>query len=432
MKWGTKKVLLGISMAVFIMLAGGGIYKQQSYNKRDKILETPLQALTMEEKIEDFEYLYKTIEENYPYLEVNKRMNGVDWLNNKERYLQQVKESRNDKEFAQVISDSLDDLHNGHTQLLSKEEVEWMREVYHNMKVEGYWQGINYDTVNKPLALRRYNIPLAEKEEQDEEIGQEVQEKIKQSRVIAKDALEGRVGYIHIPQMLNPWNAKADYEIIQAYLQNIKDYQALIIDIRGNGGGDTRYWSDFLLPQIIDKSYVSWEYTFYKDGVYLQRYMQANHMPKMYAKKVKDLDTASLPELPPEVSEDFTYYEKYCVEVKPAEDSIQFQGNIYLLVDHYVYSSAEGLAMFAKSSGLATLIGEKTGGDGIGSDPILAMLPKSGYVVRFTKEMGTSEEGVCNEEHKTIPDHEVEHPMRKDDLSIDTCIQKVLDVEGLE
>ena len=32
--------------------------------------------LTEEQKIEDFNYLYKTIEENYPFLETNKRLNN--------------------------------------------------------------------------------------------------------------------------------------------------------------------------------------------------------------------------------------------------------------------------------------------------------------------------------------------------------------------
>lgn len=39
--------------------------------------------LTEEQKIEDFNYLYKTIEENYPFLETNKRLNNVDWLSKK-------------------------------------------------------------------------------------------------------------------------------------------------------------------------------------------------------------------------------------------------------------------------------------------------------------------------------------------------------------
>lgn len=71
--------------------------------------------LTEKEKVEDFEYLYKTIEENYPFLEVNKRVNGVDWLGNKEEYLESIKSSNGDYQFIQTLDNILKDLNNDHT-----------------------------------------------------------------------------------------------------------------------------------------------------------------------------------------------------------------------------------------------------------------------------------------------------------------------------
>ncbi len=43
-------------------------------------------GLSKKEKVEEVEYLYKTIEENYPFLEVNERLTGIDWLSHKEEY----------------------------------------------------------------------------------------------------------------------------------------------------------------------------------------------------------------------------------------------------------------------------------------------------------------------------------------------------------
>jgi hypothetical protein len=54
-----------------------------------------------------------------------------------------------------------------------------------------------------------------------------------------------------------------------------------------------------------------------------------------------------------------------------------------------------------------TLVGETTGGDGIGDDPAICVLPNSGYIFRFTKEMGLTSDGTCNFEHKTEPDIKV-------------------------
>lgn len=39
-----------------------------------------IEDLTLKEKNEDFNYLFNFIEENYPYLEMNKRMTGIEWL----------------------------------------------------------------------------------------------------------------------------------------------------------------------------------------------------------------------------------------------------------------------------------------------------------------------------------------------------------------
>lgn len=78
-----------------------------------------------------------------------------------------------------------------------------------------------------------------------------------------------------------------------------------------------------------------------------------------------------------------------------------------MLVDGDVYSSAEAWAVFAKSTGWATLVGERTGGDGIGIDPLIASLPHSGYAFRLPAVMGLTSLGVINEERQTEPDMEV-------------------------
>lgn len=69
------------------------------------------------------------------------------------------------------------------------------------------------------------------------------------------------------------------------------------------------------------------------------------------------------------------------------------------------------LASFAKETKMATLVGERTGGDGIGSDPMLIDLPNSGYVLRFPKEIGITEKGSINELEKTQPDIVVSNPL---------------------
>lgn len=64
----------------------------------------------------------------------------------------------------------------------------------------------------------------------------------------------------------------SEKQAITDYLHGVKDSPVLILDIRDNKGGDTRYWTKFLLPQVIDKPYSLELLSFYKDGKHLQAY----------------------------------------------------------------------------------------------------------------------------------------------------------------
>lgn len=385
--------------------------------------------LTIEEKVEDFEYLFKTIEENYPFLEINKRVNGIDWLGKKDEYLNLVKSSQNNTQFLNSLSYILAQLNNGHTHMIkSTEDFERFRDSYSRLK--SGWQRMQMDVLNNSKALDRYKI-----EKKDNKEALEIDTKgevIQYTNSYVNDIVYDKVGYIAIPQMIAFYQMNNDKELIDGYLDKVKDYQALVIDIRGNGGGSSDYWSEYLIPKIIDKTYTSDSYNFWKDGDYIKKFIRKSWIwTDEDFGKVKNLDITALTNLPEEVKRDFKYYCKNTMSVEP-KDSINFKGNLYLLVDKYVYSSSEMLAAFAKQSGCATLIGERTGGDGIGSDPLLAMLPNSGYVFRFSKDMGVMEDGASNEEFKTEPDYIIEFPYKNNDFKKDKCIQKVLELEGIE
>ncbi|HII4499264.1 TPA: S41 family peptidase [Clostridium perfringens] len=393
-------------------------------NKVD--ISTPL---TEEQKIEDFNYLYKTIEENYPFLETNKRLNNVDWLSKNEEYLQRVKNTKSDIEFLMTLNSILSELNNGHTHMITNSsQFRDFREIYSMNK--GWQKKVQLPVLNNKKALARYNI---DKNEKVQVLNQEKNEKTEGIRnATTKDIVEGKIGYIYIPQMISYYNMGNDIELIDEYLNNIKEYQALIIDIRGNGGGDSYYWISYLVPKLIDKVYENTNYSFWKDGEIINNYLKKSKVKYSTGfGEVKDLDTTKLVNLPVEVKEDFKYYSKNTMEISPSEDSIKFKGNIYMLVDKLVYSSSEAFASFAKQTGFATLIGERTGGDGIGSDPLLHMLPNSGYIFRFSKDMGTTADGTSSEEFKTEPDYLIEYAGKTDNFENDYCIKKVLELENI-
>lgn len=410
---------LGIGLIAGIGVIGVNAYQRMQYATHTK---GPLEPLTNEQKIQDFEFLYKTVVENYPFLEVNKRTAGVDWVANKELYLERIQKAH----FESVLGAIIGDLNNRHTELLDEYDAEFFRNAYGENNEMGYWSGMYFDVLNHPKVLQRYGLE-AYKEEEIAEVNENHQQSSTNASV--KDVIEGKVASIHIPSlMISSTQFQEDQDLIKTYLNKVKDYQALVIDIRGNSGGDSSYWMYFLLPQIISTDDEVVHYSFLKDGDITKAYFKAKDAKPL---KVKNLDKLTLPNLPSEVREEFSYYTPIHLKVSPAEDSINFKGEIYLLVDESVYSSAEMLATFAKESALATLIGSKTAGDGIGSDPAFFMLPNSGYVIRMSKELGTTSDGTCNEEHKTTPDYIVEDTSRTENPLEDRCIQKVLELEGL-
>ncbi|MFL0251327.1 S41 family peptidase [Clostridium neuense] len=185
--------------------------------------------LTQEQKLKDFDYMYKILKDNYPYFEVNKRLNGVDWLANKNKYIAQIKATKSDEAYYETLKSILHQLNNGYT----------------------------------------------------------------------------------------------------------------------------LYWTNDIVSMLLNK-------------------------PVKY-----------------------TQY-------------IAFRGGSF--------------AVFSKSTGFATLVGEKTGGDGIAMDPILCALPNSGYVFRFPVDMGLTSDGTCNFEHKTEPDIKVSAKVGatfSDDEAIKTVLKLV-------
>lgn len=192
-----------------------------------------------------------------------------------------------------------------------------------------------------------------------------------------------------------------DTEILDEFASKIRDSRGLVIDIRGNGGGSSSYWMEFFLPKILDKPYKMSFYSFIKDGYLYKDVIGREGYMRLTDENMKKIDAD---QVILDLISDFNYAKKFDLEVKPSDDSINYKGKIYLLIDNNVYSSSEMMASFCKETGLAKLVGQRSGGDGLGSDPIQVDLPRTGFVLRFSKEMGITESGSVNELEQTMPD----------------------------
>ena len=425
-------IILIIIVAVFVL---NYLFSPSSYPTFKPINKQ--ETLSNEEYIEDFDYAYGILESYYPFFEVNKIANNVDWLGNRQEYKNLISKCNTDEEFYEAMVLILAELNNGHTHLLDP-NYGLDNYVLYKMTLPRFdWRVDMVKIFEKPNVQARHNITNERINHMVEHMESYIPDDSSPKNIVLADIAPDKVAYIAIKQMITPDlnipSFKEEHDLIKNYLEEVKDYSALIIDIRENGGGNSAYWSHFLMPLIVDRSYSQDNYSFVKDGPLLNRFKRQSGFKELTNDKISDFD---FPQNTNSMIKDFSYYMNGKIDVVPSKDSINFQGNLYLLVDKYVYSSSEKLASFAKESEMAILVGERTGGDGIGSDPMLIDLPNTGHILRFSKELGITEQGSINELDQTEPDIFISNPRKVISrngpiINYDEAISTILEMEGI-
>ena len=157
-----------------------------------------------------------------------------------------------------------------------------------------------------------------------------VPEKAKYKNAIIGDIVPDKVGYLGIKQMVTPDSSipsfQEEYDSIKDYLQKIKDYQVLIIDIRQNGGGNSGYWSDFLMPLIVHKEYSQQTYSFIKGGDLMSKVKKQSGFKELNKDIIENFD---FPKETLEIINDFSHFTSRNSKLAPNKDSIDFKGKIY-------------------------------------------------------------------------------------------------------
>jgi len=440
--------------------------------------------LTVEQKLEDFEYLYNTLKEKYPFFEVEKRKIGYDWLAHKEEFENWIRSTKNNTEFYNTIKKIISLLQDGHATLITpeifegskndfKNEGPW-RIFYHPVveKDYEYWkQNVKNETYILPVIFRyiegkyvatgytaqenteKYGIPegsvlLKIGELTPDEYVKALKDKTilnydyKRDRIISyylfvytddmntnvkltlltpdgrtivKDLtgvegtkfikennnlknletailVDNKVAYLKIRRMeISEELLNQEGKEIYEFLKKIKDYPYLVIDIRGNDGGNDLYWQrNIVEPLVKEKINYSW--------FLITRTRYQNSKTLDYLPKGRNY--------PPELTKDFGYFLEMPMTIKP-KNPVGFNGKIFLLTDSGVYSAAESFASFAKATKWATLVGTPTSG-GLGLNPKFFVLLNSGLIIRYPDTMVLNSDGSIDEEVGTWPDVYVE------------------------
>ena len=215
----------------------------------------------------------------------------------------------------------------------------------------------------------------------------------------------GEIAYLRINSFIN--EVAFDLEMLLPFYNEIQDFEHLIIDIRGNGGGWISSFPFNVLEMLLSEP-VSFQYaeffiaseltedlfedpinmalgTLY-DIVPIAEFLRNTPMPLFNQNDAALLDYAII----------------WQVDFVPSRNAIPFGGEIWLLVDGNSASASELAAIISINTGFATVVGEPTAGV-TGVKYTSVALPNTGILFRIDLGYTVDQFGRSIEEFGVIP-----------------------------
>ena len=259
----------------------------------------------------NFEALWKIMDEHYCFFDYKKEMLGVDWNEVRSRYARQFDAGMNEHQQFEVLSNMLAELRDGHVNLYSPFDMgrnwSWHEDYPKNFSdtLQRHYLGTDYLIANG----LRYKV------------------------------LDDNIGYIYCGTFSNDFGS-GNLDDILSYMLTCN---ALIIDVRNNGGGMITS-AEKLAARFTDRELLV-GYMQHKDG------KGHNDFSKMKEQRLKP-------------SSGLRWHKRVCV-----------------LTNRSVFSAANEFVKYMKRCPNVTVVGDRTGG-GAGM-PFSSELP-CGWSVRFS------------------------------------------------
>ncbi|MBI9012645.1 MAG: hypothetical protein JEZ08_10490 [Clostridiales bacterium] len=349
--------------------------------------------------LQDYDYLWVSLEESYPYFGVLER-SGIDWVSVKHDYREMIKNTYMDNSvFSKLLDQMLDEFRgNGHLNVISRDFYHMARYVYSDSGTTE-WLSI----LEKPRSEVFYNY---------DENHFDANESFNNGNIESELFQEEGILYINVKSFRYE-NIEHEQDILFDLYEQIEAYDDLIIDIRENRGGATRYFSRNIVEPLINEPLYIEEYMLYSENDYNKPFIECaieklknNNETELSQRYGEILSLDQMPEFEMINESDLLNLNrviKFSTQFVP-NNEFEFNGRIWVLVGNRVYSASDAFAQMCEQTGFATLVGHSTGGDGVGLDPILISLPESGIIIRFSTHYGLNLNGQNNEEFGTTPD----------------------------
>lgn len=360
-----------------------------------------VREFTKEKALEDYDFLWDTLETRYPYFGVVERKLGIDIEDVKRIYRKKIEErsSIDVKLFYQIINEALKEMNyighlivfDANTFFRLKYVLDVDDELVEDYNLTYQRQALEDEKALESYGYMRKGIPL--------HIFQRIFSWSISSN-IKTETIDETTAFLEVfyPSVKNE---KRDLQYLLDYFNKLEreGYKHLIIRCHANDSGDF-YWMNNIVSPNIDEVKTFHTKSFIKNDEWIKNYYQ-----NLGVKVIEEIDFEEYQNLNTKDAQQFGGYVESGISVEPLFEKKTFSGDIYLLTDSNTFSSIEAFAQFAKGTGFATLVGYQTGGDGYnGGTPMMTALPNSGLVFFYRMGYGINEDGSSNVEFGTLPD----------------------------
>jgi len=377
--------------------------------------------MSRETMLEDFDYLMEALEDSWPFFNLSVSANDVDVRgladNMRVLIMDHDVEIDGPHGFLDLLREHfiwpIDQL--GHLRAIwqyrdffdslygSVREFEWG--VQHGFEFIFDSSGMNLEFLTRPEVAMFYQT-LRDAGGSDL-IPEGAGTQTGHTSVLEVDILEeGSIAYLNINRMIHMWwdprgagARMGRYEaVLYNFYNNIKGFDHLIIDLRGNPGGMSLHFDVFVAGPLLAESITFPGYVFFKGGQYSSDVME-NFDPRAFGLNMQlERMAAEFVEPLPYMDRNIDFEHAFTSEYKiyaghyysewfaSMGDEVAFDGKIWVLTDERTASAAEAAAAIFKYTNIATIVGEETRGImGTMYDATSALisLPNTGIILRF-------------------------------------------------
>ncbi|MCL1998182.1 MAG: S41 family peptidase, partial [Turicibacter sp.] len=362
-------------------------------------------ARPLAEYLKDLDFMYYIITNNFPLINVIERRAGIDihqLFADARLALENVHEMPSDDDFWMFLSENIT-WPVGGLGHFSLPNPRGLLNIYGPMVQLGHIELLPHvEIFDNPSTRAFYNLT-------DDDFIFDHIETPEDAQVPATGNVEmliltENIAYARIRTFYNGF-MQYDSAVLLDFYREVADFEHLIIDIRSNAGGAVRHFLENVMSPNISEPLTARFYQLFSSHPHNMMFLESRLSATDW--EIRPIDEELLERLVYLNHDDLELLDSYFVQevtVMPSQPEPIFGGKIWLVVDRLVSSSAEAATQMTQETGFATIVGEPTGGDGIGFDSLIATLPNTGIAVWYSSLYGTDALGRNNQEFGTTPD----------------------------